>query len=136
MSITFEDNSDAIKNLIDDSLINFLHGIGGEFQSQTAKNSRVDTGQTKGSWDYRVDENDLLVEIGSSLENAIWEELGTGEYALEGKGRKGGWYYVDENGQGHFTRGKKPNRAFFTAYVNITPKLEKILGVKLKVALE
>jgi hypothetical protein len=28
--------------------------------------------------------------------NAVYEEFGTGEYAFNGNGRKGGWFYVDE----------------------------------------
>ena len=54
--------------------------------------------------------------IGSSDQNAIWEEFGTGEHALQGNGRKGGWSYQDEKGDWHYTTGKKPSRAFFKAY--------------------
>lgn len=59
----------------------------------------------------------MTATIGNPEENAIWEELGTGEYALEGKGRKGGWFYKDEKGEGHFTYGKKPMRMLHNAFV-------------------
>ena len=47
-------------------------------------------GQTKSSWDRKVLENEGVV--GSSSENAIWEEFGTGDYAVNGDGRKTPWY--------------------------------------------
>ena len=57
-----------------------------------------------------------VATVGSPLENAVWEEFGTGEYALNGDGRKGGWFYEDDEGKGHFTRGKKPRRALHRAF--------------------
>lgn len=128
----FEDNRIECKEMIGDVLIGFLYEIGVEFVSQTARNSRVKTGQTKGSWDYAVDESGFVVTIGSPLENAIWEEFGTGEYALNRDGRKGGWYYVDENGSGHFTYGKKPNRALWNAFETLKPSIQSALEDKLK----
>lgn len=79
----------------------------------------------KGSWDTHVDEATLEGMIGSALENAIWEEFGTGEYALNGDGRKGGWAYTDRKGETHFTHGKKPNRALWNAFQTLKPKLIK-----------
>lgn len=130
--IKFEDNSVKIKDTLNDAVISFLYEIGGEFVSQVARNSRVKTGQTKGSWDYNVDEETLMMIVGSALENAIWEELGTGEYALNGNGRKGGWFYKDEKGDGHFTHGKKPNRALWNALETLKPKIKAIIEEKLK----
>lgn len=131
-SIQFEDNRVQVKEKIEGSILAFLMEIGGEFVSQTARNSRVRTGQTKGSWDYQIDEAEQTVTIGSPLENAIWEEFGTGEYALNGDGRKGGWYYVDEKGDGHFTHGKKPNRALWNALETLKPKITAAIESKLK----
>lgn len=128
----FEDNRIECKEAISDAMVAFLYEIGGEFASQTARNSRVKTGQTKGSWDYVVDEDEFTVTIGSPLENAIWEEFGTGEYALNGNGRKGGWYYVDELGNGHFTHGKTPNRALWNAFQTLQPVIQSALEEKLK----
>lgn len=125
MAIEFHDYRIQVKDAIGDSAIAFLYEAAGEVQSQAARNSRVKTGQTKGSWDYIVNDDLLEAVVGSPLENAIWEEFGTGEYALKGNGRKGGWYYVDEDGKGHFTRGKKPNRALWNAFSELKPKLIK-----------
>lgn len=90
MSVEFTDNTAKIKAALSEGVIGFLHEAGGEIQAQTQRNSRVDTGQTKGSYKYMVDEgkDESTVAVGSDLENAIWEEFGTGEYALHGDGRK------------------------------------------------
>ena len=51
---------------------------------------------------------------------------------MNGNGRKGGWYYVDEKGNGHFTHGKKPNRALFNAYTTLKPSIIAAAESKLK----
>lgn len=128
----FTDNSVAIKGLINNALNVFLTEIANEIVSQAKRNSRVDTGQTKNSYDYVISREELTATIGSQLENAIWEEFGTGEYALDGDGRKDGWYYCDEKGNWHFTKGKKPNRPLYNAVEKVKPKLQKALETKLK----
>lgn len=115
MSVELKDNSIKVKAALGDAAIKFLYEAAHVMQSQVKQNTAVDTGQLKGSWDFTVDESEKEAVIGSPLENAIWEEFGTGEYALHGDGRKGGWVYVDEKG-GHFTRGKKPRRALHNAF--------------------
>ena len=116
MPVEFKDFSISVKSEMQDAAVKWLIEAAGELESQTKRNTRVDTGKTKGSWQYVVDEGKLEAVVGSTMENAIWEEFGTGEYALNGNGRKGGWHYVDSWGHGHFTRGKKPNRALWNAF--------------------
>ena len=126
MSVQFHDYSMHVKAALEEAAIQYLHEAAGELEAQTKRNqSRVDTGQTKGGWTYVVDESKLEATVGNPLENAIWEEFGTGEYALEGNGRKGGWKYKDAKGEWHFTRGKTPLRAFHKAYTSLKPKLIK-----------
>jgi len=142
MSIEFHDNSDKVKEMMKDALIAALHDAGSVIMSQTKKNSRVASGETKGAWKSVVDEDEMNVTIGNPKENAIYEEFGTGEYALEGKGRKGWWVYVKgqnskrksnktytkqeaiaiANGlrakglDAYATSGKKPMRMLFNAF--------------------
>lgn len=52
MSVEFTDNTAKIKAALSEGVIGFLHEAGGEIQAQTQRNSRVDTGQTKGSYKY------------------------------------------------------------------------------------
>lgn len=132
-SVKFEDYSVEVKGVLKDAAIAYLHEAAGELVAQTKRNqTRVGTGQTKGQWTYVVDEDKLQATIGNPLENAIWEEFGTGEYALNGDGRKGGWVYKDDKGEFHFTFGKTPLRPFFTAMTKLKPKLEKMAAQKLK----
>lgn len=123
--VKFEDNSMKVKAAIDEALLQFLEKAASELQSQAARGTPVDTGQLKGSWAHTVDESNLEAKIGSPLENAIWTEFGTGEYALEGNGRKGGWFYKDDKGQGHFTHGKKPVRMLHNAFEQTKGKIIK-----------
>lgn len=132
MAVEFIDNSIKVKAALKASTIAFLYEAAGELEAQTKRNqTRVDTSATKNGWTHTVNEAKGVATVGNPLENAIWEEFGTGEYALSGKGRKGGWFYKDSKGNGHFTYGKKPLRALNKAFTSLKPKLiaraEKIL---------
>lgn len=114
--VQFEDNSVAVKTNIKQVSIAFLYEAAELLKGQTAQNTPVKTGQLKGSWDYSIDEAILEASIGSPLENAIWNEFGTGEYALNGDGRKGGWSYKDEKGNWIHTLGKHPRRTLWNSF--------------------
>lgn len=123
MSIEFEDYRVQVKAALENASISFLHEAAGELQAKIRRNAKVASGQTKGSYEYKIDENDLTATIGSNLENAIWEEFGTGEYALHGDGRKGGWVYRDEKGNYWHTKGKHPKRTMHNAFNTLKNKL-------------
>lgn len=121
MSVELKDDSIKVKAALNDATVKFLYEAAHVIQSQVKQNTAVDTGQLKASWNFTVDESKGEATIGSPVENAIWEEFGTGEYALHGDGRKGG----------HFTRGKKPRRmlhnAFETKRSAIVKEAERII---------
>lgn len=119
MAVKFTDNRIQVTEAIKDAAIQYLHEASGEMVSETAMITANVTGQLKGSWNYKVDENSLESMIGSHLENAIWEEFGTGEYALHGDGRKGGWVYETADGKHYHTYGKPPKRAFWKTYTRL-----------------
>lgn len=123
MSVEFQYFSIQVKGQISDRVNAALEECAGELESQVKRNfdtsGRVDTGRTKNSFRHMVDDGTHTAYIGSDYENAIWEEFGTGEHALSGDGRKGGWRYKDEKGQWHYTTGKKPSRAFWRAYTSL-----------------
>jgi hypothetical protein len=121
--VKFYDYSIEVKAAIDDKINAVLEECAGELESQTKRNSRVKTGKTKNSFQHHVDDAAHVATIGSSDENAIWEEFGTGEHALKGNGRKGGWAYQDEKGDWYFTHGKKPSRAFWNAFTSLKNKI-------------
>jgi len=123
-NIEFKDFSLQVKEEINDKIIAGLYEVSGELAALTKRNSRRPQGQTAGSFRYIVHESEKEAVIGSDKENSIWEEYGTGEYALSGDGRQGGWVYKDDEGF-HFTKGKTPTRAFFKAYTTLKPKIIK-----------
>lgn len=129
--ITFEDYSVKCKAAINDATKQWLEEAGSELEAATKRNqTRVASGQTKGEWTHKVTGSQCVV--GNPLQNAIYEEYGTGEYAAEGNGRKGGWVYRDAKGEFHRTKGKTPLRPLKTAFENNRAKIQKALEAKLK----
>lgn len=123
MAVKFTDNSAKVKGALNDAIVAYLYEAGGELEAQVKRNSKVGSGQLKNSWTHKVDETKGICTVGSPLENAIWEEFGTGEFALHGDGRKGGWIYKDEENKWHHTFGKKPHRAFQNAFNSLKTAL-------------
>lgn len=128
--VEFTDNRIKVKKAIEGVTESALEEAAGELESRVKRNTRVKTGKTKNSWRHKVVEDTAY--IGSNYDNAIWEEFGTGDYALNGDGRKGGWFYEDEKGNGHFTHGKKPQRAFWNAYIALKSKIISMIQNKFK----
>ena len=149
-NVEFEEFSASVKDLMSELLGNALEEVGAEIESQAARNTRVDSGETKRKWDHLVEQSneEASVTIGNPLENAIWEELGTGEYALNGDGRKGGWYiladdapelakynmkivYGKDGKKFYYTKGKPPSRALYKAWeqnkAQVREHLEEVL---------
>ena len=155
--VEFTDNSARVIEALEDAVIAYLYEAGGELEAQTKRNSRpVKYGQhdVKNSWEYVVDEREGTTVVGSPLEASYWEELGTGEYALNKNGRKGWWVYVEGNDtrrkdqkyytedeaksvaaslrskglDAHATNGTEANRPLFRAFTAKKGKLIKRLG--------
>ena len=117
--IKFKNYSVECANAIDKAAIKFLEEAKAELSAQASKNSPVDTGALKTSFvtDSLVVDSEYTAYIGSSLEYAIWQEYGTGEYALQGNGRKGGWVYQSKkDGKFYRTVGTKPKRMLYHAF--------------------
>lgn len=152
-NITFTDNSIKCKEGIEKELIAALYETAGEIQGEAVKGSPVDKGQLRNSWAYAVDEEKMVATIGSPLENALWNEFGTGEYALEGNGRKTPWYVPVESFTGsrpptfngkvvvvygkdgvafYKTNGKKPKRTLHKAFVQNKDTLRKAIERRVK----
>lgn len=140
--LIFEDHSNEVMETLNDAIIAFLYEAAGELQAQTMRNTPVDTGQLKGSWEYAVDEEKQVARIGSPLENAIWNELGTGIHAEttdgapSGNGRRNPWSYQDVRGVWHHTNGKKANHSLQRAYISkkgsIVRRAEEILKARMR----
>lgn len=131
--ITYEDFSLEISGEIEEIVNNWLEEASSELASQTAQRTRRGTGETADKWTNLVDRTNHVAYVGNPLENAIWEEFGTGEYALNDNGRKGGWVFFDENkGQYFHTYGKTPTRALHHAFMNNEEAIKDQLANKLR----
>ena len=153
MPVEFHDYTIQVKAAIDERVNAVLEECAGELESQVKRNTRVDTGKTKNSFQHKVVDSEHTAYIGSNDENSIWEEFGTGEHALKGNGRKGAWYVPVENYHGkkkptlngkvivvygkggkayYKTNGKEPSRAFWKAYTSMKNKIIKRIQDSLK----
>lgn len=164
MPVEFTDNSIKVKKELNDAVIAYLYEAGGELEARTKRNSRpVKYGRhdVKNSWEYSVDESNMEAMVGSKLEAAFWEELGTGEYAINHDGRKGWWVYVEGNDtpkanqkhyteeeaklaaaylrskglDAHATKGTEANRPLFKAFNSLKNALikraEEVIGARM-----
>lgn len=165
MSVKFTDNSAAVKSAMSEAVTSYLYEAGGELEAQVKRNSRpIQYGRhdVKNSWQYKVNESEGETKVGSALEASYWEELGTGEYALNKDGRKGWWVYVEGNDtpstnqkryteeeakqaaaflrskglEAHATKGVKANRPLFRAFTSLKTALIKRAGEVLKARME
>lgn len=156
-TVEFEDNTIKVLNALDNAYNNWLEEASGELESQAKRNTKrgkISGGGTIEAWTHKVDENAKEAVVGNPLQTAIWLEFGTGEYALNGDGRKGGWYIPIGNGQGQIseevvkaygfrtitvkgvkfahTTGMKPQRPLYTAFTKSKTKLQKAFAEKMK----
>jgi len=148
--VQFKDNRVKIKEALNKRAVAFLYEAKDSLISQTQRNTPTVSGQLKRSFDSDsyVDEEELIAYIGSTLEQALWVEMGTGEYAVNGDGRKGGWYVCADsldsrtiglfnykykfpikygkNGKVfYFIEGTKPRRMLYKAYQSKKNKIQQ-----------
>ena len=104
----FVDNSKAVKRELERAAIRGLIKASLLVEGQAVLLAPVDKGGLRDSIGYKVDESELVAYIGTNCEYAIYVEFGTGEFAEDGNGRKGGWLYKTPNGEVRFTYGMPP----------------------------
>ena len=158
MPVQFEDNRVKVKAAIKEQAIAFLHEVAGELVAQVVRNipakGRWFSEQAE-QWRYEVDESGLKATVGNPMERSLWTEFGTGEYAVNGDGRKGYWVYVKDSGTGEesaytggksytleeakqivaimradgldarYTKGQQAYRPLETAFNNFKPKIKQ-----------
>ena len=163
MAVEFIDFSAKVTEATREALIAGLHEAAGELEARTIRNSRQghSYGDIKATalWKHQVDDGKMEAAVGSPYEAGYWEELGTGEHALNGNGRKGWWVYIegqDSGGGGksyptkeeaekaakflrrvkkldaYATNGTDPNRPLFRAFQSGASVVQAILESKLK----
>lgn len=104
----FLDHSDEAKEELKQATIQWLFQACMLVEGQAVALAAVHTARLRNSIDYVVDEAELIGYVGTNVEYAIYVEMGTGEFAENGMGRKGGWVYQDPSGEWFFTWGQEP----------------------------
>lgn len=106
------DHSDEVLKALSEAEEAALEAMGQQGVSYAKTNiteaGRVDTGALRNSISHLVVEKETAVYIGTNMEYAIYNELGTGIYAEGGRGRKSPWAYQDAKGNWHRTNGMRP----------------------------
>jgi hypothetical protein len=153
MGVQFQDFSVQVTEALNDAAIAYLYEAAGELEAQTKRNSQPGKKyrgrDAQALWTYAVNEGKKEATVGSPHEAAYWEELGTGEYALNNDGRKGWWVYVEGNDtpypnqkqysrdeamgiaasmradglDAHATNGMEPNRPLYRAFTSLRTAL-------------
>lgn len=85
-------------------------------------------------YDLTVDTIHSYYANGILVSNS-YVEFGTGIHAEKGDGRKTGWFYVDDKGEGHYTRGNKPHPFLRPALTKNRTKIKEIIAKRLRTKL-
>lgn len=102
-------------------------------KSAAKAGAAVDSGQLRNRIDYQLKKvgGQVVGVVGSPENYAIYVEFGTGEFAENGTGRKGGWVYQDPSGEWCFTLGQEPQPFMRPAFRQNKDKTKEILSKEL-----
>ena len=89
-------------------------------------------GRLRNSITHQVVEDENAVYIGTDVEYAVYQELGTGIYAEGGGGRPTPWVYQDANGNWHWTRGNRAHPFLKPAVADHAQTYRNIIEDELK----
>lgn len=115
---------DGLIDAIEQEVIDYLTVLANRIIALAAVNTPVQTGMLRNGyfWEIVKENDELILRIGNGANYFFYVEKGTGELAENGMGRKGGWYYEDEQGVWHHVeKGSK-------AYNMLTNAVEEIMG--------
>lgn len=124
--MVFRDHSQEAKDAIQQATVRWLFEACILVQGQAILLAPTQTARLKGSIDYQVDEGELVGYVGTNVEYAIYVEFGTGEFAENGRGRKGGWVYKDPSGEWFFTWGQEPQPYLRPAFRQTRKEIESL----------
>ena len=107
-NVEFHDYSATVKKQIRGVAIRWLLETANELVSQVKRTvstkgwTNAERTSLRDSYDYVISEEDGTAKVGSTLEQAYWEEFGTGSYADTSKnggreGRPGWWIYTPDD---------------------------------------
>ena len=136
MSVEITDNTEEVLSALDKQIKAGLEAVGEQAISHAKSNitaaGRVNTGNLRNSIEKRVRMAEKAVYVGTNVEYAVYNEMGTGIYADGGGGRKTPWRYQDADGNWHTTRGMKPIHFLKKAATEHGDEYQKIIEMHLK----
>ncbi len=124
--MVFKDNSMEGKERLKKAAAKWLLQACILVEGQAVLLAPVATSRLKQSIDYIVDDDELVGYVGTNVDYAIYVELGTGEFAENGNGRKGGWMYKDPSGEWFFTWGIEPQPYLRPAFRQTKGQIEAL----------
>jgi len=131
----FTDNSKKVKAQMDDAMFRALESAALIVEASAKALAPVgDSGELRDKIDHNVVDtsNGPAAKIGSPLDYAMYVEYGTGEFAENGAGRKGGWSYQTPDGEWHHTNGMSPQPFLRPAFKRNKDKIREIVGKEFK----
>lgn len=131
----FTDNSKKVKAQMDDAMFQALESAALIVEASAKALAPVgDSGELRDKIDHNVVDtsNGPAAKIGSPLDYAMYVEYGTGEFADNGAGRKGGWSYQTPDGKWHHTNGMAPKPFLRPAFRRNKAKIQEIVGKEFK----
>ena len=124
--MVFKDNSMEGKERLKNAAAKWLLQACILVEGQAVLLAPVATSRLKQSIDYIVDDDELVGYVGTNVDYAIYVEFGTGEFAENGNGRKGGWMHKDLSGEWFFTWGIEPQPYLRPAFRQTKGQIEAL----------
>ena len=129
----FIDNSDAVKKQLLKVSETAMEAACLIVEASAKANATVGTsGELRDKIDHRITNKGGIItgQIGSPTDYAPYVEYGTGEFAENGAGRKGGWSYQTPDGEWHHTDGMQPQPFLRPAFRENKANIENVIGQK------
>lgn len=126
----FVSYADKVMNQMDEVLERAMTMVLEIIKSAAKAGAPVNTGQLRDRIDYQLKavNGQVIGIVGSPEQYAIYVEFGTGEFAENGAGRKGGWAFQDPSGEWYFTWGQEPQPFMRNAFRQHKKDIKEILG--------
>lgn len=130
MNIDFKDNSKAVLEAMQRAVERGLEACGLVAEGYAKKLAPVDTGNLRNSISHKVDPDEPACYIGSDVEYAVYQEMGTGQYVSGG--RPSPWVYQDDKGNWHWTKGNPAKPFLKPAVADHAQQYRQIIENELK----
>ncbi|MDN5955613.1 HK97-gp10 family putative phage morphogenesis protein [Lactococcus lactis] len=129
-----ETNVDGVTKVIMQAAERALEAASIHMVGEVKDRAPVESGELRRSISRTIDNSGgkLVAKVGSNLQYAVYQEFGTGEFAENGAGRKGGWVYEGPDGKVHFTRGSKPKKFLRDAFRSNKKNIKSIINTEMR----